>query len=119
MELAKVLDLGAKKYGKGNWKNGFNWSRLYGAAQRHLHQWYSGETFDTESGLNHLSHALCNLVFLIEFSRSHPELDDRQPLEENNVYSPIPKLEAPEQILDLVPRPTYFLNQPVYKGTDK
>lgn len=76
-ELAKVLTFGANKYADRNWELGFPWSRAYAALQRHLNQWYAGEDIDPETGLSHLSHALCNLTFLSEFERTHKELDDR------------------------------------------
>lgn len=83
-QLAEVLAYGAKKYtnqeasGEYNWTKGFVWSRTYAALLRHLFSWYSGKDIDKDSGLPHLSHALCNLVFLVEFSKTHKELDDRR-----------------------------------------
>ena len=76
-DLTSVLMFGAKKYGDYNWAGGFKWTRLYDAAQRHLHAWISGETIDPESGMNHLAHAMCNLVFLLEFEKTQKEMDDR------------------------------------------
>jgi hypothetical protein len=81
--LAEVLTHGAKEYTDENWRNGFNWKRVYGATQRHLNKWFDPTEPDTDedgprpSHLNHLKHALCNIAFLIEFERTHPELDDR------------------------------------------
>ena len=66
-ELAKVLGFGAKKYGDHNWKAGIDYNRLYGATLRHLLAWWDGEDNDTESKLSHLSHAMCNIAFLIEY----------------------------------------------------
>lgn len=77
IEIGKVLTYGAKKYSERNWEKGLAWSRCYGAALRHLLAWQSGETNDPETGLNHLAHAACEILFLLEFSRTHPELDDR------------------------------------------
>ena len=62
--LAKVLGFGAVKYGDDNWKNGIEYYRIYGAILRHLLAWRKGELFDDESGLPHLYHALCELMFL-------------------------------------------------------
>jgi len=33
---------------------------------RHLNSHHAGEYFDQESGLTHLAHAACNLIFLME-----------------------------------------------------
>ena len=35
-EIAKVMTLGAIKYEPRNWEKGMNWSRAFGAIQRHL-----------------------------------------------------------------------------------
>ena len=77
LEEAKVLAHGAAKYGDRNWEAGFNWSRAYGALLRHLFAFWQGEDNDTESGLPHLAHARCCLDFLMEFSTTHKEYDDR------------------------------------------
>ena len=90
--LARVLKHGMKKYEPRNWEKGLAWSRPYAAAQRHLTAWWGGENFDSESGFNHLEHALCNIAFLIEYDAMHKELDDRPG---KRVYMPCrePKLE--------------------------
>lgn len=75
--LAKVLTFGAGKYAAHNWRKGFVLSRPYDALQRHLTAWNDGEDLDPESGLNHLDHAACELMFLRELAETHPELDDR------------------------------------------
>lgn len=75
--LAEVLTFGANKYDDRNWEKGLDWSRVYGAALRHLTKWWSGEDLDTESGLNHLNHVLCCISFLVEYTQTHKDLDDR------------------------------------------
>lgn len=77
LAIGKVLTYGAKKYSERNWEKGLAWSRCYAAALRHLFAWWSGETNDPETGLNHLDHALCEIMFLREFTETHTELDDR------------------------------------------
>ena len=77
LDVGKVLTFGAKKYSERNWEKGFAWSRPYAATLRHLFAWWSGETYDPETGLNHLAHALCEIMFLLEFSYTHEEMDDR------------------------------------------
>lgn len=77
LEVAKVLEFGANKYAAHNWRDGFVWSRPTAAALRHILAWNDGEDLDPESGQSHLAHAMCCLMFLLEFEKTHPELDDR------------------------------------------
>ena len=64
LAIARAYTMGAPKYGRDNWKQCEDWSRIYGALQRHLLAWSSGELADKESGLSHLDHAICNLAML-------------------------------------------------------
>lgn len=75
--LASVLTHGAEKYAAHNWRNGIDASRLYGALQRHLNAFWDGEDIDPESGLHHLGHAACELMFLYWTVEEKPEHDDR------------------------------------------
>lgn len=77
LDISEVLTFGAKKYEPRNWEKGIHWSRVYGAAMRHLLAWWGGEDRDPETGLSHLAHAGCCITFLLEYLRTHPELDDR------------------------------------------
>ena len=52
-------------------------SRYFSAAQRHLLAWNDGEDNDPESGLPHLAHASCNLMFMLYHTKHNPKLDDR------------------------------------------
>ena len=67
LEIAKVLEFGARKYAPDNWRKveGWRW-RYAGAALRHLFAWLGGEARDPESGLLHLAHAGCCVLFLLE-----------------------------------------------------
>jgi hypothetical protein len=76
-QTAAVLQFGAQKYAEHNWRAGFAWSRPLAAAMRHLTAFNDGEDRDPESGLSHLAHAACCIMFLLEFEKTHPELDDR------------------------------------------
>ena len=76
-QTAAVLKFGADKYAEHNWRHGFAWSRPLAAAMRHLHAFNDGEDRDPESGLSHLAHCMCCIMFLLEFQKTHPELDDR------------------------------------------
>jgi len=77
IDLSKVLQFGADKYGRDNWRKGLPWTRIYASALRHLLAWVGGEKYDKESGMPHLLHAIANLMFLYEYNYTHPELDDR------------------------------------------
>jgi len=85
-EIAKVLTFGAKKYatsevaGDYNWTKGFTWSRLLGATLRHLFAFMRGEDKDPESGISHLAHAGCCILFLLYHEKHHTKLDDRHKL---------------------------------------
>ena len=76
-QTAAVLAFGANKYAEHNWRKGFAWSRPLAAAMRHITAFNAGEDKDPESGLSHLAHAACCIMFLLEFEKTHPELDDR------------------------------------------
>lgn len=78
-KVMAVFEMGATKYGRGNYKTGILYSRLFSAAMRHLWAWWRGEDKDSESGLNHLYHAAWNVLVLIEFvlDRKYAKFDDR------------------------------------------
>jgi len=66
-ETVKVLTFGAQKYERNNWIHVDDANRRYfDALQRHLWAWKMGENIDPESGLHHLAHAMCCLMFLYE-----------------------------------------------------
>lgn len=76
-QIAQVLAFGANKYAAHNWRQGIAFSRLLDAALRHLFAFADGEDTDPESGLSHIAHAGCCVVFLLGMIHAHPELDDR------------------------------------------
>ena len=65
-EVAKVMTHGAKKYSDDNWKKVAP-RKYIAASMRHFIDWVLGETNDPESGLHHLAHAVCCLLFLMWF----------------------------------------------------
>ena len=77
-QIAMVLAHGAQKYGAYNWREGFHWGRLTSAALRHIHAWNDGEDLDPETGLSHLAHASCCLLFLLEHQAEGLGTDDRE-----------------------------------------
>jgi|TARA_R110000822_G_scaffold126445_1_gene261674 hypothetical protein len=76
-DCARVFMFGRDKYSAWNWADGMDWLVPYDCMMRHMAAWQGGEDIDPESGLPHLGHAMCNLVMLSMFSKTHPEGDDR------------------------------------------
>ncbi len=82
--LAQVLTFGAKKYAAHNWRNGISYSRLVAALSRHLSAMQRGESIDPESGLPHIDHLGCCWMFLSNFDKTRPELNDLWKPDESN-----------------------------------
>ena len=76
-KIAEVLSFGAQKYSAHQWRSGIEWQRLLDAALRHLLAFNDGQDVDEETGLSHLAHLGCCVMFLLEFEETHPELDNR------------------------------------------
>lgn len=93
-EVATVLGFGALKYGRYNYKEGLAWSRCIAAALRHITSFNDGQDLDLESGKSHIAHAICNLIFLLDYIENHPELDDR--------YKPCPQKTETEVNLNIL-----------------
>lgn len=83
-EIALVLQHGAAKYSRNNWRKGFIHSRPFSAILRHLFAYWKGEDLDKDSGLHHLAHAGCELLFLISFIKTKTGVDDRYQEETKN-----------------------------------
>ncbi len=65
-EVIKVLMAGSKKYSDHNWKKIEDIpNRYYDATMRHITAWKLGEKKDKETGLSHLAHAICCLLFIL------------------------------------------------------
>lgn len=65
------------KYPNNNWRKGMNWSIVIDCLERHLACFKAGEDVDPEDGIPHLWKILTNAAFLVEYSKTCPELDDR------------------------------------------
>lgn len=85
--IGRVLTFGARKYSDRNWEKGMKWGRVFGALQRHLWAWWQGKgpttksflfgELDAETGMSHLWHAGCCVVFLIAYEERKVGEDDR------------------------------------------
>jgi hypothetical protein len=80
-EIAKILTFGAEKYSARNWENGMEWSRAFGALQRHMTRWFHGQDKDKETQLTHLANAGCCLFFLLAWELRGVGVDDRPKLD--------------------------------------
>lgn len=76
-QMGAAFTYGQKKYGKNNYRNGMKVSRQLAAAIRHIFQHLAGETYDKESGISHMGHALASLAMACYTLANHPALDDR------------------------------------------
>ena len=76
-EISKVLEFGANKYSDRNWEKGMAWHRPFSACLRHLWDWWQGYKHDPETGLSHLAHAGCCILFLISYELREVGQDDR------------------------------------------
>jgi len=62
--LISVLEYGAKKYGRDNWRSGLAVERLQASAARHLFAMIDGEIYDKESGLPHKYHVAASIMMM-------------------------------------------------------
>lgn len=65
-QVVDVMTFGASKYSVNGWQTVPNArSRYFAATMRHLTAWWEGEKIDKESGIHHLAHAACCILFLM------------------------------------------------------
>lgn len=77
MSIVKVLTFGANKYEPRGWDAVPNAEERYtDALYRHLSAHHRGDIVDEESGLTHLSHAACNIIFLLELEKEKEISDE-------------------------------------------
>lgn len=87
-ELARLYGRGALKYDDHNWMRGYEWSKSYAAMQRHANLFWGGEDLDVcepdcppdclnHTGLPHLAAVAWHAFALLEFTKRHPEFDNR------------------------------------------
>lgn len=75
--LARLYAFGAKKYTAHNWRNGYEWSKSYAAAQRHLTAFWDGEDIDPETKVPHVINVAFHMFVLAQYMRDNREYDDR------------------------------------------
>lgn len=65
-EVVRILMFGEQKYSPAGWKVVPDGHKRYSdALLRHVIQWAKGEQKDPESSYSHLSHMICNALFLL------------------------------------------------------
>jgi len=72
MALAKHYHDGSIKYGDRNWEKGIAWSTCIDAIFRHVLKYNEHGNQDE----NHLAAIMWNAAALIEYAKTHPELND-------------------------------------------
>ena len=81
-EVAKVLTFGAQKYDEENWRKLEDLqSRYSSGALRHIFAHLDSEDLDPESGLSHLAHAICCLLFKLEIELEDAKIEEEKPRE--------------------------------------
>lgn len=79
VQLARVMKLGADKYGEVNWREKKPRTTVYfEAALRHLLAYADGQDADPESGESHLAHVMANMAILLDAQSCSCLLDDRK-----------------------------------------
>lgn len=62
--MVSVLEYGAGKYGRDNWKKGLPIEEVCESMLRHIFKLLQGEETDQESGLPHIGHIQANAMFM-------------------------------------------------------
>ena len=101
-QIALIYGFGAQKYAERNWEHGYEYSKSFGALQRHLALWFHGEENDAESGLPHLAHAGWHILALLAFTGREIGTDDR-PKVPIALQKMVAELTNPEIFLNLKP----------------
>ena len=76
--LANVMEGGAEKYSRDNWKKGAPIREVEDSMMRHMLAFHNCENTDPESKLHHLAHVIFNAAGIIEIQAMHGDkFDDR------------------------------------------
>ena len=76
-DMVRVLEFGAKKYSRDNWKKGLKTTEVVDSMLRHIYAYLEGEDLDPESGINHTGHIMCNAMFLSHMHLFRKDMDTR------------------------------------------
>jgi hypothetical protein len=80
LEMGIGMQEGGAKYGRHNYRSsGVRGSVYYDATMRHLMAWWEGEDIDPDSGLSHITKAMCSLAVLRDAMLQNKFNDDRPP----------------------------------------
>lgn len=75
--LAEHYGKGSEKYADRNWELGYEWGKSFAAMMRHAWLFWNGEDIDPETGSHHLTAVAWHAFAMQEWTRTHPEMDDR------------------------------------------
>ena len=75
--MVRVLEFGCVKYDDHNWKKGLPTTEICESLIRHLTAYLDGEDIDPDSGLSHIGHMQCNVMFLSYMDKFMPKFDNR------------------------------------------
>lgn len=83
LDVARVMELGARKYGIKNWREQpVAASTYYSAMFRHLVAWFESlEEMDPESGEHHLAHVIASALLVLDSQERDVLVDDRAKVE--------------------------------------
>lgn len=74
--IVEVMERGAKKYSRNNWKGGGKNAGLsvqLDSVMRHLAARQCGEVYDADMGTDHLANAVCGLLFALYHHGQKPD----------------------------------------------
>jgi len=95
LEVGLGMLEGARKYGRHNYRDsGVRASVYVDATFRHLIKWWEGEDIDTDSGLSHLTKAICSLFVMRDAMIFDNWTDDRPPATPEGFMANLDKLAA-------------------------
>jgi hypothetical protein len=67
LPMVSVLEYGCEKYARDDWKRGLDKKEILESMMRHLIDLMDADKYDSESGLHHIGHIMCNAMFYSYF----------------------------------------------------